>query len=93
MSHLDLCASTGESPVDPVVLREEVLASGGAIGNDMLRRLLAMGPSAHMATVLEVIDPELVHPDVCDLPDPDAVSERAMQIAMRRRHRHARFAS
>jgi hypothetical protein len=69
--------------VDLVGLREEVLFAGGAIGNDMLRRLLAMGPSAHMATVLEVINPELVHPDVFDLPDPEAVSEHAMQVAVR----------
>ncbi len=69
--------------VDLIGLREEVLFAGGAVGNDMLRRLLAMGPSAHMATVLEVIDPELVHPDVFDLPDPEAVSEHAMQIAVR----------
>ena len=83
MSHLDLCTSTGESPVDLVALREEVLAAGGAIGNNMLRSLLAMGPSAHMATVREVIDPELVHPDVCDLPDPEVVTEHAMQVAVR----------
>ena len=83
MSNLALCASTGELPVDFVAMREEVLAAGGAIGNDVLRSLLAMGPSAHMATVLEVVDPELVHPDVFDLPDPDAVSEHAMQVAVR----------
>ncbi len=83
MSHLDLCASTGELPVDLVALRDEVLASGGAIGNDMLRSLLAMGPSAHMATVLEVINPELVHADQLDLPDADVVSEHAMQVAVR----------
>ncbi|MCX6421815.1 MAG: hypothetical protein NT180_05540, partial [Actinobacteria bacterium] len=47
--------------VDLIDLREQVLMAGGAIGNDMLRSLLAMGPSAHMATVLEVINPDLVH--------------------------------
>jgi hypothetical protein len=88
------CVAVGDQPelgagscdgvrVDLIGLREEVLAAGGGIGNDMLRRLLAMGPSAHMATVLEVIDPELVHPNVFDLPDPEAVSEHAMQIAVR----------
>ncbi len=69
--------------VDLIGLREEVLFAGGAIGNDMLRSLLAMGPSAHMATVLEVINPELVHADELDLPDPEAVSEQAMQVAVR----------
>ena len=83
MSHLDLCTSTGELPVDLVALREEVLAASGAIGNDVLRQLLAIGPSAHMATVLEVIDPEFIHADELDLPDPKAVSEHAMQVAVR----------
>ncbi len=69
--------------VDLIGLREEVLFADGAIGNDVLRRLLAMGPSAHMATVLEVIDPELVHADAFDLPDPQAVTEHAMQVAVR----------
>ncbi len=69
--------------VDLIGLREEVLFAGGAIGNDMLRRLLAMGPSAHMPTVLEVINPELVHADEFDLPDPEAVTEHAMQVAVR----------
>jgi hypothetical protein len=88
------CVAVGDQPelgaesrdgvcVDLVGLREEVLFAGGAIGNDVLRRLLAMGPSAHMATVLEVINPELVHPDVFDLPDPEAVYEHAMQVAVR----------
>gem|GEM_PF-3455264 len=69
--------------VDLIGLREEVLIADGAIGNDVLRSLLAMGPSAHMATVLEVINPELVHADKLDLPDPEAVTEHAMQVAVR----------
>ncbi|MCX6421382.1 MAG: DUF222 domain-containing protein [Actinobacteria bacterium] len=83
MSNLDLCASTGESPVDLVVMREEVLAAGGAIGNDMLRLLLAQGPSWAMAGVLDAIDPDRVAPVEFDLPDPEAVTEHAMQVAVR----------
>ncbi len=83
MSNLDLCTSTGESPVDLVALREEVLAASGAIGNDMLRRLLAQGPSWAMAGVLDAIDPDRVAPVKFDLPDPEAVSEHAMQVAVR----------
>jgi hypothetical protein len=83
VSHLDLCASTGELPVDLVALRDEVLSSGGAIGNDMLRQLLAQGPSWAMAGVLDAIDPDLVFPVPFDLPDPQAVTEHAMQIAVR----------
>ena len=93
MSIID-CVAVGDQPelgagsrdgvrVDLIGLREEVLMAGGAIRNDLLRRLLAHGPSAHMATVLEVINPDLVHADEFDLPDPEAVSERAMQIAVR----------
>ncbi len=93
MSIID-CVAVGDQPelgagscdgvrLDLIGLREEVLIAGGAIGNDVLRRLLAMGPSAHMATVLEVIDPELVHADAFDLPDPEAVTEHAIQIAVR----------
>jgi hypothetical protein len=88
------CVAVGDQPelgagsrdgvrVDLIGLRDAILSAGGAIGNDALRRLLAMGPSAHMATVLEVIDPELVHADEFDLPDPEAVSEHAMQVAVR----------
>ncbi|CAB4919686.1 unannotated protein [freshwater metagenome] len=83
MSNLDLCTSTGELPVDLVVLREEVLAAGGAIGNDVLRLLLAQGPSWAMAGVLDAIDPDRVAPVEFDLPDPEAVSEHAMQVAVR----------
>ena len=93
MSIID-CVAVGDQPelgagsrdgvrVDLIGLRDAILSAGGAIGNDALRRLLAMGPSAHMATVLEVIDPELVHADEFDLPDPEAVSEHAMQVAVR----------
>ena len=81
MSNLALCASTGELPVDLVALREEVLAAGGAVGNDVLRRLLARGPSWAMAGVLDAIDSDLVFPVECDLPDPEAVTEHAMQVA------------
>ena len=83
MSNLALCASTGELPVDLVALREEVLAAGGAVGNDVLRRLLARGPSWAMAGVLDAIDSDLVFPVECDLPDPEAVTEHAMQVAVR----------
>ncbi|CAB4911877.1 unannotated protein [freshwater metagenome] len=83
MSNLALRASTGELPVDLVALREEVLAAGGAIGNDMLRQLLAQGPSWAMAGVLDAIDPDRVAPVEFDLPDPDAVSDHAMQVAVR----------
>jgi hypothetical protein len=83
VSHLDLCASTGELPVDLVALRDEVLAAGGAVGHERLRQLLAQGPSWAMAGVLDAIDPDLVFPVPFDLPDPDVVSEHAMQVAMR----------
>jgi hypothetical protein len=88
------CVAVGDQPelgagsrddvrVDLIGLREEVLFAGGAIGNDMLRLLLAQGPSWAMAGVLDAIDPDHVFPVTLDLPDPDAVSEHAMQIAMR----------
>ena len=80
----ELCAeSSGGVCVNLVDLREEVLFAGGAIGNDMLRLLLAHGPSWAMAGVLDAIDPDLVSPVELDLPDPEAVSEHAMQVAVR----------
>ncbi|MCX6421306.1 MAG: DUF222 domain-containing protein [Actinobacteria bacterium] len=93
MSIID-CVAVGDQPelgagshdgvrVDLIGLREEVLMAGGAIGNDMLRRLLAQGPSWAMAGVLDAIDPDLVFPVAFDLPDPEAVTEHAMQVAVR----------
>ncbi|MSW86878.1 MAG: hypothetical protein F2826_09220, partial [Actinobacteria bacterium] len=62
MSIID-CVAVGDQPelgsgsrddvrVDLIGLREEVLMAGGAIGNDILRLLLAHGPSWAMAGVL-----------------------------------------
>ena len=93
MSIID-CVAVGDQPelgaesrdgvrVDLIDLREEVLMAGGAIGNDMLRRLLAQGPSWAMAGVLDAIDPDRVAPVEFDLPDPEAVTEHAMQVAVR----------
>ena len=93
MSIID-CVAVGDQPelgagsrdgmrVDLIHLREQVLMAGGAIGNDMLRSLLAMGPSWAMAGVLDAIDPDRVAPVEFDLPDPEAVSEHAMQVAVR----------
>ena len=93
MSIID-CVAVGDQPelgagsrdgvrVDLIDLRDAILSAGGAIGNDMLRLLLAHGPSWAMAGVLDAIDPDLVSPVELDLPDPEAVSEHAMQVAVR----------